>query len=189
MNSRIKIVLVGDSRVGKSSVISRYKDNYFNETFIPTLGIDYRYKDVNIDGKTYQLEIWDTVEQEKFRDMTLNCIRGAHAIIYMFDCNNLTSFQNINFWTKTFNEENTDNFLVGNKSDLQNVVSTDEIYKNIINSYNMDYIEISALNGSNVSDMFEHIVRSVLNKNLGINFESLEIKEDQEPPKNYCFFF
>jgi Ras-related protein Rab-1A len=87
-----KVVLVGNSCVGKSSLVVRYADNDFSEFFLATIGVDFRFKAFNVRGENVKLQIWDTAGQEKFRTITSSYYRGAHALMIVFDITDLQSF-------------------------------------------------------------------------------------------------
>ena len=88
-----KILLIGDSGVGKSSTMIQYCDNIFNDNHISTIGVDFKIRTIEVDSKTIKLQIWDTAGQERFRNITSSYYRGAHAIILMYDITNLETFQ------------------------------------------------------------------------------------------------
>jgi Ras-related protein Rab-1A len=88
-----KIVLVGNSCVGKSSIVIRYADNDFSDVFLATIGVDFRFKSFMLNGESVKLQIWDTAGQEKFRTITSSYYRGAHALMIVFDITDLQSYQ------------------------------------------------------------------------------------------------
>lgn len=86
-------MLVGNSCVGKSSIVIRYADNDFSDVFLATIGVDFRFKSFMLNGESVKLQIWDTAGQEKFRTITSSYYRGAHALMIVFDITDLQSFQ------------------------------------------------------------------------------------------------
>ena len=115
-----KLVLIGDSGVGKSCFLLRFADDSFTDSYITTIGVDFRFKTIPVSSKTVKLQIWDTAGQERFRTITSAYYRGADGIIMMYDTCDKDSFDNIDEWLKEVNKyanENTCKILVGNKSD------------------------------------------------------------------------
>eukprot|EP01083_Nonionella_stella_P109907 321089_1 len=116
-----KLVLIGDSGVGKSCLLLRFADDSFTDSYISTIGVDFRFRTVNIDMKTVKLQIWDTAGQERFRTITSAYYRGAHGIIIVYDITDKESFDNIREWlfeVSRFAADDVSMLLVGNKSDL-----------------------------------------------------------------------
>jgi len=118
-----KILLIGDSGVGKSCLLLRFADDSWTDTHISTIGVDFKIKTLNIDGKTIKLQIWDTAGQERFRTITSSYYRGAQGIILVYDCTDQESFANVKQWMGEIDRyacENVNKLLVGNKTDLVN---------------------------------------------------------------------
>eukprot|EP01083_Nonionella_stella_P151319 483325_1 len=116
-----KTVLIGDSGVGKSCLLLRFADDSFTDSYISTIGVDFRFRTVSIDKKTVKLQIWDTAGQERFRTITSAYYRGAHGIIMVYDVTNPESFEHVEDWLTEVNRhasENTMKLLVGNKADM-----------------------------------------------------------------------
>lgn len=114
-------MLIGDSGVGKSSLLLQYVDKSFNDTFISTIGVDFKIKTLELDGKIVKLQIWDTAGQERFRTICSSYYRGAHCIILVYDMTDVNSFNNLKEWFKEIDRyafENVSKIIVGNKSDL-----------------------------------------------------------------------
>lgn len=135
----LKYVIVGDSSVGKSCLLLRFADDQFNENYMTTIGVDFRFKTVRSNNKNVKLQIWDTAGQERFRTITNTYYKsnmlvyaGAHAIILVYDITNLESFESIqNFWldeTENYADPGTLLVLVGNKADMRQdqVVTTEK---------------------------------------------------------------
>ena len=160
-----KAVIIGDSNVGKSSIMTRYCDNIFNLSNISSTGIDFRYKTVNIDDKKIKFQLWDTPGQEKFRTLTTAYYKNAHIIILVFDITNKISFQNINRWLNEIKQILTPNvkiFLIGNKCDeLKREVTTEEVTL-YAQELNIIYIETSAKTGDGITDIFHTIGQNMM---------------------------
>jgi len=117
----IRLLLIGDSGVGKSCLLLRFSDNSFTPSFITTIGIDFKIRTIELDGKKIKLQVWDTAGQERFRTITTAYYRGAMGILLVYDCTDEKSFGNINTWMRNIEQnasENVNKILLGNKCDL-----------------------------------------------------------------------
>jgi len=153
-----KLVLIGDSGVGKSCLLLRFADDSFTDSYISTIGVDFRFRTVNIDSKTVKLQIWDTAGQERFRTITSAYYRGAHGIIMVYDVTNHESFEHVEEWLNEVNRhasESTLKLLVGNKADLEDdrKVTAQEA-KKFADNLNISFLETSAKNATNVEAAF-----------------------------------
>lgn len=173
-----KLLIIGDSGVGKSSLMNRFSDNIFNETFINTIGVDFKIRTINMDGKVIKLQIWDTAGQERFRTIVSSYYRGAHGIMVVFDITNKESFENIPMWCeeiKKYAGGSVKKILIGNKSDFdtKRQVEYSEA-KELADSMNMDYIETSAKTALNVEKAFYDLT-ILLQNNMVVNNNKTEI--------------
>ncbi|GBG29832.1 Ras-related protein Rab-1A [Hondaea fermentalgiana] len=153
-----KLLLIGDSGVGKSCLLLRFADDTYTESYISTIGVDFKIRTIEMDGKTIKLQIWDTAGQERFRTITSSYYRGAHGIIIVYDVTDQESFDNVKTWLQEIDRyaaEKVNTLLVGNKSDLTNkrVVSY-EAAKEFADSVEMEFLETSAKNSTNVEKAF-----------------------------------
>lgn len=157
-----KIMLIGDSCVGKTCLLIRFKDNAFlHNNFIATVGMDYRIKRIDIDGLKVKLQIWDTAGQERFRSITHAYYRDADAIILVFDVTNRATFDHLKSWiadAKEHGKDHTIMFVVGNKIDLTShrQVKMEEA-KEMADHYGLHYMETSGKTGHNVDHTFRHV--------------------------------
>lgn len=153
-----KLVLIGDSGVGKSCLLLRFADDAFTESYISTIGVDFRFRTVKIDGKTVKLQIWDTAGQERFRTITSAYYRGADGIIMVYDVTSQDSFEHVNDWLKEVNRyasEGTCKLLVGNKSDRTvDKAVTEETAKEFADELGIAFLETSAKSAKNVEEAF-----------------------------------
>ena len=104
----LKILILGDSAVGKTTLLLKYVDGYFPNIYVATIGVEYKIKKINLNGININLQIWDTAGQERFRGITKNFLKGADGIIYAFDITNKASFDNLKNWILTAEESITD---------------------------------------------------------------------------------
>ncbi|TFJ88510.1 hypothetical protein NSK_000084 [Nannochloropsis salina CCMP1776] len=152
-----KLVLIGDTGVGKSCLLLRFADDAFTDSYISTIGVDFRFRTVKIDKKTFKLQIWDTAGQERFRTITSAYYRGADGIIMVYDVTNEESFEHIQDWLNEVNRyasEGTCKLLVGNKSDRPDKVVSTERAKKFADELGIPFLETSAKNASNVEEAF-----------------------------------
>eukprot|EP00549_Striatella_unipunctata_P012676 CAMPEP_0118690960 /NCGR_PEP_ID=MMETSP0800-20121206/10409_1 /TAXON_ID=210618 ORGANISM="Striatella unipunctata, Strain CCMP2910" /NCGR_SAMPLE_ID=MMETSP0800 /ASSEMBLY_ACC=CAM_ASM_000638 /LENGTH=212 /DNA_ID=CAMNT_0006588675 /DNA_START=15 /DNA_END=653 /DNA_ORIENTATION=- len=153
-----KLVLIGDSGVGKSCLLLRFADDAFTESYISTIGVDFRFRTVKMDKKTVKLQIWDTAGQERFRTITSAYYRGADGIIMVYDVTSTDSFDHVNDWLKEVNRyasEGTVKLLVGNKSDrVADRVVTPEQAKEFADELGIAFLETSAKSAKNVEEAF-----------------------------------
>ena len=164
-----KVLLLGDTDVGKSSLILRYTEETFNSKLVNSIGVDFKMKKKEIDGKVIKVQIWDTAGHERFRSITYSYYRGANAIIIVFDITDKKSFLSITEWLKQIEKhakENVFKFLVGNKSDLaEERKVTFEEAKEYADEHELPYIETSAKEGININELFESSIKSFLSNN------------------------
>eukprot|EP00727_Mastigamoeba_balamuthi_P011411 m51a1_g6893 putative rab gtpase (214) ;mRNA; f:8764-10041 len=160
-----KILLIGDSGVGKSCLLIRFADDSWTDTHISTIGVDFKIKTLNCDNKVIKLQIWDTAGQERFRTITSSYYRGAQGIILVFDCTDMESFNNVKQWLGEIDRyacENVNKLLVGNKTDLttERVVEA-SVAKEFAESMDIPYIETSAKSAYNVEEAFMMMARNI----------------------------
>ncbi len=156
-----KIVLVGSSNAGKTSLISRYALGEFDQKVQSTIGIDLCHK--QLDHETH-LQLWDTAGQERFKSVPSTLYRQADAIVFVYDMTDLKSFENLNLWWREFltygNRQQTVCILLGNKADLQATVPTETAREWAI-AHDMCFEEVSALKNQNVERAFNTIVNQL----------------------------
>jgi len=163
-----KILLIGDSGVGKSCLLLRFADDTFTDTFISTIGVDFKIRTVECRNKIIRLQVWDTAGQERFRTITSSYYRGAHGIMVVYDITNPVTFSNTKQWLQEVDRyacENVNKMIVGNKSDLsvRRTVET-STGKEFADSYGYPFFETSAKGNTNVEQTFLSIADLILNR-------------------------
>ena len=162
----IKLLVLGDSNVGKSNFIIRFIENKFAEDYVSTTGLDLKSSNIEIKGKKIRVQIWDTAGQEKYKSITKNLFLKVQGVLAIFDITNSTSFENLKIWVKTVKEECGSHMpivIVGNKTDLekQREVDKDEAISYAKNE-KVEYIETSSKLGENVQKAISIISEQVL---------------------------
>ncbi|XP_077995429.1 ras-related protein Rab-35-like isoform X1 [Glandiceps talaboti] len=160
-----KLLIIGDSGVGKSSLLLRFADNTFTGTYITTIGVDFKIRTIDVNGEKVKLQIWDTAGQERFRTITTTYYRGTHGVIVVYDVTSADSFVNVKRWLHEI-DQNCDNvarILVGNKNDCpdRKVVESDDA-KKFAEQMGVQLFETSAKENINVEEMFNAITQLVL---------------------------
>jgi len=189
-----KILLIGDSAVGKTSLLLRYVDDTFNSEFQTTIGVDFKISTLNIDGKIVKLQLWDTAGQDRFRNIVASYYRGAHGIIIMYDITNPGSLDSINKWyeeTQSYLQTSTPKLLVGNKLDRVNERAVaSQKGEELAERLGMQFIETSAKNSTNVKQAFETmtrmIIRQVSTLPTTLKASNTKISAGKNVKKGYC---
>ncbi|KAJ3432253.1 ras-related protein rabd2a-like [Anaeramoeba flamelloides] len=173
-----KLLLIGDSGVGKSCLLLRFADDTYTESYISTIGVDFKIRTIDLDGKTVKLQIWDTAGQERFRTITSSYYRGAHGIIVVYDTTDLDSFNNVKTWLQEIDRyasENVNKLLVGNKSDLVSKrVVEHETAKSLADQLGIPFIETSAKNSSNVEEAFILMAKEIKKRQMTNNNDNVQ---------------
>ncbi|KAM3301918.1 Ras-related protein YPT3 [Capsicum baccatum] len=160
-----KLVLIGDSGVGKSNLLSRFTKNEFNLESKSTIGVEFATKSMNVDGKVIKAQIWDTAGQERYRAITSAYYRGAVGALLVYDVTRHVTFENVTRWLKELRDHTDPNIVVmllGNKSDLRHLVavSTDEA-KSLAEREALYFMETSALEATNVENAFTEVLTQI----------------------------
>ena len=161
----LKILLLGDSTVGKTTLILKYVDGFFPTVHVATIGVEFKKKKINIEGININLQIWDTAGQERFRGVTKTFLKGADGIIYVYDITNKNSFENLKTWINTAEESISDfkAIIVGNKLDLEEKRKVQiQWLEKFCKKQNTIGKETSAKDGTNVNEIFEELVKSII---------------------------
>lgn len=163
-----KIVIIGDSGVGKSNLLSRYSRNEFNPNSRATIGVEFQTQSLAIDGREVKAQIWDTAGQERFRAVTSAYYRGAVGALLVYDVTRSATFDSVDRWLQELNthsDSTVARMLIGNKCDLGEIraVSTED-GKNLAESEGLFFMETSALDSTNVKAAFEMVIKEIYNR-------------------------
>jgi len=160
-----KLLLIGDSGVGKSCLLLRFAEDTYTESYISTIGVDFKIRTIELEGKTIKLQIWDTAGQERFRTITSSYYRGAHGIIVVYDVTDYESFNNVKQWLHEIDRyacENVNKLLVGNKSDLESKRAVKfDTAKEFADTLGIEFLETSAKNSTNVEQAFQTMAAQI----------------------------
>ena len=161
-----KVLLLGDSTVGKTCFLMKYTDKTFQDIHMATIGLDYRLKSMKLkSGKTIKLQIWDTAGQDRFRAITKNYYKGSHGIILIYDVTNVQTFENVKTWVNQIREEASPNvviYIAGNKIDMEDERKVEkESGEQLAEELGFPFAETSAKNGININETFEDLVERI----------------------------
>jgi Ras-related protein Rab-8A len=167
----VKLLLIGDSGVGKSCLLLRYSDDKFNTSHITTIGIDFKIKTVDLDQKKVKMQIWDTAGQERFRTITAAYYRGAHGVLLVYDVTDEGSFENVRNWMRNIESHASEGVavaLIGNKSDVktEDRKVSKERGMRLAAEFKIPHFETSAKSGLRVEEAFSAMARTCVGKLL-----------------------
>jgi small GTP-binding protein len=166
-DEKIKLMIIGETRTGKTSLISRYcKGDFAESPYLSTIGIDFQIKNLTINSKKIRLQIWDTAGQERFRNIAKNYYQSSDGFIIVYDITNSESFQTLDYWVeeiKSNSHEFTKMILVGNKCDLEEERQVKkEEGKDYAKKEKIKFYEVSAKEGTNINTAFDTLVKDIL---------------------------
>ena len=197
-DEKLKLMILGDSDVGKTSILRKYCKNEFLGSYVATIGIDFQLKYLNINDKKIKIQIWDTAWEERYRVVTKNYFNTSDGFIIIYDITNRESFDNINNWIEQINTlvgNKTKCIIFGNKNDLTHLrkVETNE-GEELAKQYKYKFYETSAKDGCNIEDGFYNIVMDILEDIEPIHFKRKntsilkpqKYKKNKEKKKNCC---
>ena len=196
-DEKIKIMVIGESKIGKTSIISRYCNNEFcGGAYLSTVGIDFQIKDLVLNKKLIRLQIWDTAGQERYRNIAKNYFQSSDGFIIVYDISNLETFEKLDYWIeqiKTNSQEKTKMILFGNKSDLEDQRQVSKLEgEEYAKKNNIHFFEVSAKEGTMINEAFEYFVKEVLSNYFTsencIKRKSKMLSVSIQPPKkkNSC---
>ena len=186
-----KILLLGDSSVGKTCFLMRYTDNTFQEMHMSTIGLDYKLKNVQLDdGKIVKIQIWDTAGQDRFRSITKNYYKGAHGIILIYDVTSRKTFENVKNWVSQIREEVSDKvsiILVGNKiDDVEGRKVKTEEGESMAKECGLSFFETSAKSGENIDNTFNELVKRTVEAYTKLDGQGAKLNSKKQKKKGCC---
>lgn len=188
-----KLLLIGDSGVGKSSLLLRFAEDSFTSNYVATIGVDFKIKTVEVGGARVKLQLWDTAGQERFRTITSTYYRGTHGVVVVYDVTNGESFRNVKRWLHEL-EDNCDRemerVMVGNKNDdpSSKVVQTEDAER-FANILGVRLIETSAKENLNVEEVFTYLTGRILRakvRKTAKKSDVVRLKKTRKSKKNMC---
>jgi len=168
----LSVIVLGDSQVGKTSLILRYTDDKFTGNFVSTLGVDFKLKKLNITGVPIKLQIWDTSGQERFRTITKGYYGKAMGVVLVYDCTDLKSFHEIKNWiTQIENHARKDvvKVLIAAKYDKEDIKVTPEMGQSLADDYGIKFFVTSAKTGHNVNEVFSYVAEEIVKQKLDLD--------------------
>jgi len=190
----LKLVIVGESGVGKSCLLLRFSENAFRSSEIATIGVDFKIKTIEMDDKIIKLQIWDTAGQERFATITSAYYRGSHGILIAYDVTRRESFDRVQKWVNQVNvwaPDQTQILLIANKTDLPNRTVSVEEGQELAERLGCQIVETSAKDDVNVDLMFETIVKEILktgicqSKPQGAEENAFKVVNTSKSKKNF----
>lgn len=189
-----KLILLGNSNVGKSSLFKTLSNQEFSKDTITTIGVEFGELNINFRDTQYILKCWDTAGQEKYKSLISNYYRNISFVIFVFDLNNTQSFNDIEYWIQEFKQMNKSKhvkqlLLVGNKSDLPVKVPIHKI-QNLVTKYSMKYISLSCKKYDNI-DALKQIIIEIVTKKTEPDIKqkqnySIDVKQSEIIDKRKC---
>ncbi|XP_060516927.1 ras-related protein Rab-18-B-like isoform X2 [Cylas formicarius] len=190
----LKILIIGESGVGKSSLLLRFTDDNFDPQQTLTIGVDFKTKKLTVDGNTVKLAIWDTAGQERFRTLTPSYYRDAQGAILVYDVSSYATFAKLEMWLnelETYStKRNIVKMIVGNKIDVHNREVPREEAMNFARRYKTLYIEASAKTKHGVQSAFEELVHKIIQTpGLWESFnDHIQVGDKDHPPSSTCSY-
>ena len=193
-DEKIKLMVIGETRVGKTSLIKKYTKNEFGGAYLTTVGIDFQEKIIKIDDKVVKLQIWDTAGEERFRNIAKNYFHTSNGFLLVYDISNKESFEKLNFWNEQIKinaPENTKCIVIGNKTDLNDKREVSQMEgEKLSKEYKLGFYETSAKDGNNVNKVFEDLASEIMKdikKNGNRNKRSSQVlKKNTKVQKKGC---
>ena len=170
-DEKCQLLIIGDSTVGKTSLLGRYSKGVFNANYLATIGLDNFTKDEIIDKKTVRIKIWDTAGQEKYQSLTKGFFRNAQGIMVVYDVTNIETYENLKYWTQSIKTHMGSDInkisviIIGNKIDSNEREVNKQEAEIYCSELGYPYFETSAKTGENVDKTIKFLVKEVLKKN------------------------
>jgi len=177
-----KVLVIGDSAVGKSCLLMRFTQGTFSNDFIATIGIDLSTRTLEVDGKTVKMQVWDTAGQERFRTITTAYYRSAHGILLVYDVTKAASLENLTYWAEQIElhaSPGVIRYLVGNKSDLTATVSEKQV-KDFATKLGVKAFSTSAKTGDGIDTMFITLAQDIQENPKGQSSKKVELQDSTQ---------
>ncbi|KAM3138920.1 hypothetical protein pb186bvf_008933 [Paramecium bursaria] len=189
--SQVKILMLGEGGVGKSSLLFQYVDGKFSENIQATLGVEFKQKVETIDNKKVTIQVWDTAGQEKFKTITPIYYKRVDGVCLVFSVVDRPSFQQVQSWIHNLNENSTSEkslckVLIGNKCDMPNRTISEEEGIALGQQLGLKYYECSAKTGKNVNEVFTQLVQQVVTTQQPYQPQGPSIRQEQKQKKEKC---
>ena len=191
----VKLLMIGGEGAGKTQLLSRFADDTFSDSYIPTTALEFKIRTIDIDGKIVRVQVWEKGGSERFRTMHKNYYRGVHAIGICFDLCDANEFETVSRWRQEvdrYARENIPVFIIGTKCERFNLLYVDfETIRNFCLSHEVQYFECSSKLNINVEDLFESMARKVVELEEKAKQERETpntILVRKEKPKKNCAF-
>jgi len=192
-DDKCQLLIIGDSTVGKTSILSKYSSKTFNENYLATVGLDFFTKDEVIDNKIIRIKIWDTAGQERYKSLTRCFFQKAQGVMIVYDVTCENSYNNLKFWIDSLQSnlyEDIDKvpiILIGNKIDISNRKIDKEIAKDFARKHNCEYFETSAKTGEGVDNAIKELVKKVMNIGEGkFGKDNLKLNKSESSGRKCC---
>ena len=196
-DQKCQLLIIGDSTVGKTSILSRFANGIFNSNYLATVGLDSFTKDEIIDDKTIRIKIWDTAGQERYKSLTKGFFRNAEGVMLVYDVTNSETYENLKFWLQSIKNNTSPDMgeipiiLIGNKIDCEDREVKVEEAENFWKEQGYPYFETSAKTGENIDNTIKYLVKKVINikegkkddENENIKIEKKDINKNNEEAK------
>ena len=196
-DQKCQLLIIGDSTVGKTSILSRFANGIFNSNYLATVGLDSFTKDEIIDDKTVRIKIWDTAGQERYKSLTKGFFRNAEGVMLVYDVTNSETYENLKFWLQSIKNNTSPDMgeipiiLIGNKIDCEDREVKHEEAENFWKEQGYPYFETSAKTGENIDNTIKYLVKKVINikegkkddENENIKIEKKDINKNNEEAK------
>ena len=188
----VKILMIGDSGVGKTCILQRFEKGDFRMNHLPTIAIDFSIKSIHVKGKTLKMQIWDTAGQERYNTLTAGFFKSTHSVLLCFSLTDRSSFDSVHKWMNQINSlapKEVLIILIGNKADLVDERKvTDEEARRLAHEFNIHYFESSAATGQNIEEAFNFAGEKLIEQIDKTSFEGNgnKLEAGSKIPKPSC---
>lgn len=194
-DEKCQLLIIGDSTVGKTSILSRFTEGTFSPNYLATVGLDFFTKDEYFNNKIVRIKIWDTAGQERYKALTQGFFRNAHGILIVYDVTNSETFDNLKYWVQSIHTHlgekgNVKVIIIGNKIDLKREIKKEDAQK-YAEENGYKYFETSALSGEGIEESIKYLVQQVLesqakNQEANNNDKIRISKDDNKKEEKKC---